>query len=162
MTWTTSDTVRTSRANHEYDVPMRSLAFSHLLKLHHHDVRVAHLEGAVLYSLGDKVPPRCLWCSSSLDNGIGIDDKGTSGKERVDVLRRLVDITFNIHGETGRLWDGETEIKGNNAGEASQADDETPYKVYVAGISGVVMVDGIFECGQNNGRNNRGRQLTWR
>jgi len=44
----------------------------------------------------------------------------------LDIPDSLLHVTLDIEGETGGLWDGETEVKSDNTRNASEADKETP------------------------------------
>ena len=62
----------------------------------------------------------------------------------LDVLDSLFHVTVDIEGETRGLGDGETEIKGDNTGNASKTDEETPAEVNAVGCGGGIGKDGAF------------------
>jgi len=62
----------------------------------------------------------------------------------LDILDRLLHVTVDIEGETRGFRDGEPEVEGNNTGDASEADEETPADVNAIGCGGGILEDGAF------------------
>lgn len=76
-----------------------------------------------------EVGPAGLGCADKLDSLIGVLVVGTSGQEVVDILGSLVNVALDIHGETGRLGDGETEVESDDGGDNAETDENTPHLV---------------------------------
>ena len=53
----------------------------------------------------------------------------------------LLHVTLDVEGETGGLGDGETKVEGDNTGDASETDEETPAVVNASGCGGGIMKD---------------------
>ena len=67
--------------------------------------------------------------SDTLDP-IGVNCGPVVGLEDVlDISGSLLDVTLDIHGETGRLGDGKTEVKSDNTGYTTKTDEQTPHGV---------------------------------
>ena len=62
----------------------------------------------------------------------------------LDIPDGLLHVTFDIKGETRGLGDGETEVKGDNTGNASKTDEETPAEVNAVGGSGGIGENGAL------------------
>ena len=60
---------------------------------------------------------------------------GSANQDVVDVARGLVNVALNIHGKTGCLWDGQTEVKSNNPRNGPQTDEDAPH-----------VIDGVEVC----------------
>ena len=78
-----------------------------------------------------EIGPACLGyfdlCGDKAVAGTGLDTL----EARIDILDSLVHVTLDIEGETRGLGDSETEVKGDNTGDASETDEETPTVVDV-------------------------------
>ena len=74
-----------------------------------------------------------------MNGTIFLSDISAGGEDILDILGSLGDIAFDIHGETGSLGDGETEVESNKAGNATQTDENTPH--VIDGLS-----SGEFSC----------------
>jgi hypothetical protein len=82
-----------------------------------------------LGEMGSEVPaggPRSL---HTLHDSIGVNVRVSFRKEVLNIVGGLLDVTFDIHSEARRLGNGQSEIQGDNAGDASQTDEEAPQVV---------------------------------
>lgn len=68
----------------------------------------------------------------------------------VDVLDGLLHVTLDIEGETGGLWDSETEVEGNTTGDASETDEEAPTVVNGYGVRRWLGKDGALVGGDDD------------
>ena len=62
----------------------------------------------------------------------------------MDISTCPLHVPFNIHSEPWGLWDGETDIEGDGARNATQADENTPAVVHMLQLVETVRDDGIF------------------
>jgi hypothetical protein len=62
----------------------------------------------------------------------------------LDVSICPLHVSFDIHSKSWGLWDGESEIEGDSAWNAAQADENTPTVVHMLRLVEVVRDDGIF------------------
>ena len=61
-----------------------------------------------------------------------------------DVPDSLLHVTIDIEGETRGFGDSETEVESDNAGDASETDEETPAVVDSGGVGGGLGNDGTL------------------
>lgn len=61
--------------------------------------------------VSEEVLSGSLGSSDLLDGSIRIVNESSGGEEDLDVLRSLLDVSFDVHGESGSLGDGELEKK---------------------------------------------------
>ena len=97
-----------------------------------------------------KVLARRFGSIDALDDRIGVDVEGTGGEEVVDVVARLLHVALDVHREARGLWDGETVVEGDNAGEAAEPDEDAPHVVDVGQDGGVIGKEGASECSGDN------------
>ena len=100
----------------------------------------------------EEVTARGLGRLHALDGCIGVDVELAGGENVLDILGSLADVALDIHGETRRFWDSESEIEGDAAGNAAQADEDTPAVVDVLEIVKVIVDDIVFKCGDDDER----------
>ena len=68
-----------------------------------------------------------------------------------DIARGLVDVALDIHGETWRLRDGQSEIQRNYTRDAAETDDEAPHVVDMDQIADTrVMNDSVLVRGSHD------------
>ena len=82
----------------------------------------------------------------------------------LDVPNGLLHVTIDIEGETRGFGDGETEIKSDNAGDATETDQETP--AVVNGPGGVCDDGAVVGVDDDEGDEGGGwkdpRSMPWR
>lgn len=87
-------------------------------------------ENLAVFPLGevsDKVGTACARRLDALGNNrIIILDVLAGGENILDVLCGLFNVALDIHRKTWSLGDGETEVQGNDTGNATETDEETP------------------------------------
>ena len=114
-----------------------------------------------------EVGPACLgYIDLGGDNGVigtGLD----TFQVTLDIPDSLVHVTLDIEGETRGFGDSETEVKGDNTGDASEADEETPTVVNVVGCRGGIRKDGALvgvndDEGDESGSWKDFRSMPWR
>ena len=103
-----------------------------------------------LAEVREEVAARGLGRLDALHDRVGVDVVGAGGEDVLDVLRGLLDVALDVHGEAGRLGDGETEVERDDTGDAAEADEEAPHVV-----DGVHAVDAVAQqrvllCGDND------------
>jgi len=59
--------------------------------------------------VSEEVTSGSLGSSDLLDDGVVVVNESTGGKEDLDVLGSLLDVSLNVHGESRGLGDGELE-----------------------------------------------------
>lgn len=91
-----------------------------------------------LGEVADEVGPGGLGEFGALVVANGVNNVGTGGEVRVDVLRGLLDVALNVHSVTGSLGDSETEVEGNASGDTADTDKSTP-----ALVNGLEVVNGL-------------------
>ena len=113
------------------------------------------------YTLSNEVTTRGPWRVCTLYDRIWIHNKCPSGKERVDILWCLSDVSLDIHGEARRLWNCETEVEGERCRNTAEANDDAPAKVNMNGICWSVSTDTLFVRSNDDHGYEGCRQLTW-
>ena len=93
---------------------------------------------------------------STLNNRVGVDVVAASSEEVLDVLGRLLDVAFDVHGETGRLGDGETEVESDGTRNAAKTDEDAPHLVYFRVNRRVLGKNGVLVCGNDDEANQCG------
>ena len=91
--------------------------------------------------------PRC-FCT--LNNSIGVDYEGSCGQDVLNIIRGLLNVALDIHSETGCFWDGETEVKGDAARNATKTHKDAPQIIDVVESGKIVVQDGVFESSNEN------------
>ena len=91
-----------------------------------------------------EVGPGGARCLDLLDNSIGINVRLADGEDVFNILGSLLNITLDIHGETGSLWDSETEVESDYSRYTTKTDEDTPHEVDRAMISRSVTENAIF------------------
>jgi len=71
-------------------------------------------------------------------------------------LGSLSDITLDIHGETGRFGNSESEVQGEAAGKTAEADEQTPAVVDMLEVIEGVVNDVVLESGDDDERDKGG------
>lgn len=104
----------------------------------------------------DEVTLRCFGSLYALDSCIGVDIERAGGKNVLDILGSLSDITLDIHGETGRFGNSESEVQGHAAGKTAEADEQTPAVVDMLEVVEGVVDDSVLESGDNDKRDKGG------
>jgi hypothetical protein len=79
-----------------------------------------------------EIRPAGLGGFDALDKGIIVDVVLPSGNDGLDISGSLIDVALNVHGETGCLRNGQSEIQGNDSGNSAETDKETPHEIYRA------------------------------
>jgi hypothetical protein len=97
--------------------------------------------GGKVGSLSDEVAKGSFWSSCTLNKGIGVDKESARSEKSVDILGCLLDVAFNIHGETRCLGYSESEVEGDSTGNTSQTEEEPPAGIKVAWVSGDIAGD---------------------
>jgi hypothetical protein len=92
----------------------------------------------------------------ALDSCIGVDVKGAGGKNVLDILGSLSDITLDIHGETGCFGNSESEVQGAAARNTAEADEQTPAVVNMLEVIVGIMYDVVLESGDDDERDEGG------
>lgn len=64
-----------------------------------------------------------------------------------------MDVTFDIHSETRRLWDRKTEVKGNDTWDTAQSDEDTPHEIDTFKVGRVVLEQSAFVRGDDDDTN---------
>jgi hypothetical protein len=85
-----------------------------------------------LTEVAAEIFPGSLGSSNVLDRGLGIGDVSTGREEGVDVGSSLLDVAFDIHGESRSFGESETEVESDGTGDSTETDKETPSEVEVA------------------------------
>lgn len=80
-----------------------------------------------------EVGPACLGNIDLCGDNAVIGSNLATFPVSLDIPDSLIHVTFDIEGETRGFGDSETEVKGNNTGDASETDEETPTVVNVVG-----------------------------
>jgi hypothetical protein len=79
---------------------------------------------------------------------VGDDTVIRSGRNTLpvalDIPNSLLHVGLDIEGKPRGFWDRETEVKSDNTGDASEANEETPAVVNAVGFGGGVAEDGAF------------------
>jgi hypothetical protein len=128
--------------------------------------------------------PGSFGSSDVLNGGFSIGDVSTRREEGIDVGSSLLDVAFDIHGESRSFGKSETEVKGDGSGNSTETDEETPSEVKVAELeeresdpearkktgekeksSSLSVVDGIvenllLEGGEDGDRDDSSSELT--
>jgi hypothetical protein len=115
-----------------------------------------NLEVFRLAKVHEEVTLRGFGSFYALDSCIGVDIECAGGKNVLDILGSLSDITLNIHGETGRFGNSESKIQGDAAGNTAEADEQTPAVVYMLEVVEGVANDVVLECGDDDERDKGG------
>ena len=93
-------------------------------------------------------------CARSLDalgnNRIRILDVPSGDENVIDVLCGLVNIAFDIHGETRCLGNGKTEVKGDDTRNATKTDEKTPSVVDGESAREGSFKDGVLVCSNDD------------
>jgi len=82
-----------------------------------------------LTKVGREISPAGFGGLNALDKKIWVNVGRVVVQDILDVVGGLVDVAFNIHGETGGFWDSQTEVESDNSGDATETDEETPHEV---------------------------------
>lgn len=110
-----------------------------------------------------EIGPGCFGDISALNDGVRVDGESTGGEEGVNILRSLCDVSLDIHGETGSLGDGETEVEGDHTRDTAHADEDTPAVVNsggtTAGLSWAVLDLGLV-CSDDDEGDEGGGKVT--
>ena len=61
-----------------------------------------------------------------------------------------MNVALDIHSETGCFWDGETEVKGDAARNATKTHKDAPQIIDVMESGKIVVQDGVFESSNEN------------
>ena len=92
----------------------------------------------------------------ALDDRVRVDVVAAGGQEVLDILRSLLDVALDVHCEAGRLGDGETEVEGDDGGNATETDEDTPHLVNVREHARVIVEDGALVAADDDERDEGG------
>ena len=110
-----------------------------------------------LREVGNKVSTACARCLDALGNNrIVVLNVLATGENVFDVLCGLFNVALNIHSKTRGLRNGETEVKGNDTGNASETNEETPSVVDGKSTREGRVEDGILVGSNDDDTNERG------
>lgn len=84
-----------------------------------------------LAEVSTKVSPASLGCINAFNRCILVDVEGPGGKDVLDIISSLLDITLNIHSKTRGFRNGKTEVESYASGNAAETDEDAPHLVYV-------------------------------
>lgn len=84
-----------------------------------------------LGEMSSEILPACLGNGCPNDRCILINavDILALVEDSVNVGRGLVDVALDVHSESRSLRDGEPEVEGNDSGDATETNEETPHRV---------------------------------
>ena len=68
----------------------------------------------------------------------------------------MFDVALDVHGETGRLRNGETEVEVDDGGNAAETDEDTPHLVNVREHARVIVEDGALVAADDDERDEGG------
>lgn len=94
-----------------------------------------------LTKVGPEIGPAGFGGLNALDKKIWVNIGRFVVQDILDVVGGLVDVAFNIHGETGGFRDSQTEVESDSSGNTTETDEETPHEVDAAEVCYV----GFFE-----------------
>ena len=114
------------------------------------------LEVLPLGVVGLEVSPRSFGGLGTLDLSIGVNVVGTGGQEVVDILGGLLHVALDVHGESRGLGDGETGVEGDDGGNATETDEDTPHLVKVREHARVIVEDGALVAADDDERDEGG------
>jgi hypothetical protein len=100
-----------------------------------------------------------LGCFNSLNRRIRVDDKGTSGQVRVNILRSLLDVALDIHSVSRGFRDRQSEVQGDGTGHTSHTDQDSPTIVDVQIVTRIVL-DLVLETRDDADGDDGGCQVT--
>lgn len=84
------------------------------------------------------------------NGGVRVDFFALIVDDILDICCGLCDVTLDIHRKAGGFWDSKTEVKRDNTGNTTEADEDTPDVVNVVELCGGVVYDFILVCSHRN------------
>jgi len=108
--------------------------------------------------VGPEIGPAGLGGLDALDKKIVVSVALAAGQDILNVVGGLVNVAFDIHGETGGFWDSQAEVESDNSGNATETDEETPHEVDGTEVCYVSFFENraLVGCGNDEGDKGRG------
>lgn len=84
--------------------------------------------------------------------------RGRTKLDEIGVARGLIQVPFDVHSVSGRLWDRHSRVNSEQAGNHAEPDDDAPHVVDRSVIW--VVEDRVFECSSDNESDNGSYKLS--
>lgn len=107
-----------------------------------------------------EVLPTSLRSRYMLNSGLRVGDVSSRRKESINIGGSLLDVAFDIHGETRSFGEGETEVESDGTRNSTETDEETPGEIEVVSVVDGIVENLLLESGENTDGDEGGSELS--